>query len=203
MKPARTATAQRPRSATVLVAIGASAGGPSALAEVLGGLPAGFAAAVVVIQHVDEQFSAGLAEWLDQHCALPVRLARDGELPLPGSVLVAGTNDHLVMSAGGCLLYTPEPKEAVYRPSVDAFFESASRHWPGAVVGVLLTGMGRDGARGLRALREGGHHTIAQDEASSAVYGMPKAAALLDAAVEILPLDGIAPRLARTCAARA
>ena len=88
-----------------------------------------------------------------------------------------------------------EPSEYAYRPSVDVFFQSVSHHWPGEVIGVLLTGMGRDGAVGLRALRNQGHHTIAQDEASSAVYGMPKAAARLQAAVDILPVDRIAPRL--------
>lgn len=204
MKLTRRLPIPRPRagSGRTLVAIGASAGGPAALAAVLGGLSEDFPAAVVVIQHVDQQFSAGLAEWLGQHCRLPVRLARDGETPAAGCVLVAGTNDHLVMTAGGRLAYTAEPRAAVYRPSVDVFFESLVRHWGGNVIGVLLTGMGRDGARGLRALREGGHYTIAQDQASSAVYGMPKAAASLDAAVEILPLDGIAPRLARSFTAK-
>jgi two-component system response regulator WspF len=98
--------------------------------------------------------------------------------------------------------YTPQPSDHAYRPSVDVFFHSAARYWSGPVVGVLLTGMGSDGAQGLKALRTMGHHTIAQDQATSAVYGMPKAAASIMAAVEILPLDNIAPRLTELLAVR-
>jgi two-component system response regulator WspF len=110
-------------------------------------------------------------------------------------VLLAGTNDHLTLLANGTLAYTPRPREYVYRPSVDVFFQSVTQHWAGEAVGVLLTGMGRDGAVGLKALRNQGRHTIVQDQASSAVYGMPKAAATLGAGVDILPLDQIAFKL--------
>lgn len=178
-----------------LVAIGASAGGPAALAKLLCALPENFPAALVVVQHVDEQFAAGMADWLSDTSRLPVRLAREGDCPETGSVLLAGTNDHLTLKAADRLGYTPEPVEYVYRPSVDVLFHSVCRLWPGEAVGVLLTGMGRDGALGLRALRDKGYHTIAQDQASSAVYGMPKAAAALDAAVDILALERIAPKL--------
>jgi two-component system response regulator WspF len=178
-----------------LLAIGASAGGPGALATLLSGLPQDFPAAIVIVQHVDEQFAAGMAEWLDQQSAMPVRIARQGDRPTPGTVLMAGTGDHLVLAAPHLLGYTPNPVNYVYRPSVDVFFQSLCEHWPGDMVGVLLTGMGRDGAIGLKAMRNKGCHTIAQDAASSAVYGMPKAAAALDAAIDILPLDQIAPRL--------
>ncbi len=132
-----------------------------------------------------------MATWLTQHSALPVRLVREGDTPQPGHVLLAGTSDHLVMKAQERLGYTEVPAEAIYRPSVDVFFNSICAHWSGNVIGLLLTGMGSDGARGLRALREAGHYTIAQDRASSAVYGMPKAAAALEAAIDILPLDKI------------
>jgi len=185
-----------------LLAIGASAGGPAAVAKVLSGLPKDFSAAVVVIQHVDEQFAAGMADWLTRDSKLPVRVAREGERPVAGVVLLAGTNDHLTMLAGGQLGYTPHPREYVYRPSVDVFFQSITRHWPGDVVGVLLTGMGRDGAVGLKALRNQGRYTIAQDQASSAVYGMPKAAATLGAAVDILPLDQISPKVVAAVSGR-
>jgi two-component system response regulator WspF len=178
-----------------LVAIGASAGGPAALTTVLRGLPRDFSAAIVVIQHVDEQFAAGMAEWLGLSSALPVRVAQEGERPETGVVLLAGTNDHLTLKAPDRLGYTPKPVDYSYRPSVDVFFQSACRFWSGTVVGVLLTGMGRDGALGLKALRNKGHYTIAQDQATSAVYGMPKAAAKLDAAVDILALEQIAPKL--------
>jgi two-component system response regulator WspF len=142
-----------------------------------------------------------MAEWLGQTSALPVRLARPGDRPTAGTVLLAGACDHLVLKRAGCLEYTPDPREADYRPSIDVFFHSVSRFWRGDVVGVLLTGMGRDGALGLKALRNQGHFTIAQDQASCAVYGMPKAAAALHAAVDILPLERIAPRLAAVAVA--
>jgi chemotaxis response regulator CheB len=110
-------------------------------------------------------------------------------------VLLAGSNDHLVMRDDHTFGYTPDPRANVYRPSVDVFMQSLVRHWSGVVVGVVLTGMGRDGALGLRTLRNLGCHTIAQDQATSAVYGMPKAAAQVDAAVQILPLGAIAASL--------
>jgi chemotaxis response regulator CheB len=184
-----------PTQLSRLVAIGASAGGPAALAKVLSGLPNSFAASVVVIQHVDEQFAAGMAQWLSQHSALPVRLAKEGDRPTMGTVLLAGTGDHLVLKAPERLGYTPEPSDCVYRPSVDVFFQSISLLWPGEAIGVIMTGMGKDGALGLKALRNKGHYTIAQNQASSAVYGMPKAAAAVDAAVDILSLEDIAPKL--------
>jgi two-component system response regulator WspF len=178
-----------------LVAIGASAGGPAALTAVLSRLPGNFPAAVVIVQHVDERFASGLAAWLSRDCALPVRVAKEGDRPAAGTVLLAGTNDHLRFVSPERIGYTPEPLELAYRPSVDVFFASVCAHWCGEVVGVLLTGMGRDGAQGLKALRDKGHHTIAQDETTSTVYGMPKAAANLGAAVDVLPLERIAPRL--------
>jgi two-component system response regulator WspF len=178
-----------------LVAIGSSAGGPGALAKVLGALSPDFSAPIVVVQHVDSQFAQGLAEWLNQQTPLRVRLAEEGDRPQPGTVLLAGGEQHLVFASPTRLACTREPLECSYRPSVDVFFRSACRLWPGNIIGVILTGMGRDGAEGLLALREHGHFTIAQDEFSSVVYGMPKAAAQLQAAREILRVDKIGPRL--------
>lgn len=178
-----------------LVAIGASAGGPASLVELLRQMPADFPASIVLVQHVDEVFAAGMAQWLASESHMPVRLAREGEVLQPASVLLAGTNNHLYLAPEGRLVYRREPADQVYRPSIDVFFESVARHWRGEAIGVLLTGMGRDGARGLKLMRERGFHTIAQDQASSAVYGMPKAAVALDAATEVLPLDRIAARL--------
>jgi two-component system response regulator WspF len=191
--PGDRAAARRPHAP--LIAIGASAGGPAALATLLRELPAGFPAAIVVVQHVDEQFAAGMAAWLDQSTALSVRVAAEGDRPAAGQVLLAATNDHLTLKTPDRVGYIAEPVDYAYRPSVDVFFQSACRLWRGDVVGVLLTGMGRDGALGLKALRDRGHYTIAQDQASSAVYGMPKAAATIDAAVDILPAGGIAAKL--------
>lgn len=188
---ARAARAQLGR----LVVVGASAGGPAVLATMLRDLPKEFPAAMVIVQHVDEQFAAGMAEWLARDSTLTVRLAREGDRPTPGEVLLAATKDHLALKSANCLGYTVEPRDQIYRPSVDVFFQSVSRLWQGVAVGVLLTGMGRDGALGLKALRDRGHHTIAQDEATSAVYGMPKAAATLNAATDILAADRIASRL--------
>jgi two-component system response regulator WspF len=186
--------ATAPTAGECLVVIGASAGGPAALAEVLRQLPASFPAPIVVVQHVDQQFAKGLADWLGGQTSLGVRLAQPGERPVPGTVLLAGTDNHLVLDESGRLAYTRTP-DSSYRPSVDVFFKSVGRNWQGDVVAMVLTGMGRDGAEGLRVLHAEGHHTIAQDQASSAVYGMPKAAVELNAATEILPLDKIGPRL--------
>ena len=178
-----------------LVAIGASAGGPAALATILAELPASLPAPVVIVQHVDAQFAQGLATWLDHHTPLQVVLAQEGMQPQAGSVFLAGGDNHLVLNQEGRLTYTRHPLNCGYRPSIDVFFESVDRFWPGDIIGLLLTGMGRDGAAGLRTLRTHGYHTLAQDQATSAVYGMPKAAAELAAASEILPLAKIGPRL--------
>jgi chemotaxis response regulator CheB len=183
-----------------LVLLGASTGGPQALAAVLSALPENYPAAVVIAQHVDQQFAPGLAAWLDERCRLPVKIATPGDPLRPGVVRVAGTNDHLILDPDGCLYYTKEPKETAYRPSVDVLFYSATRlKCPRA--GVLLTGMGKDGADGLLALKNSGALTIAQDEASSVVFGMPKAAIQSQAAKEVLSLAKIGPRLASVFAA--
>lgn len=182
-------------AAVPLVAVGASAGGPAALAQMLRAVPPDFGAALVIVQHIDAAFAQGMADWLGMQARIPVRLAEEGDSPKPGQVLLAGNNKHLVFRSGGVLGYVAGAASDVYRPSVDMFFHSVVKHWPSPAVGVLLTGMGRDGAAGLKAMREHGSHTIAQDQASCAVYGMPKAAVALNAAVEVLPVSGIAARL--------
>ncbi len=174
-----------------LLAIGASTGGPDALARILKALPANFPAAVLLVQHIAADFAPGLAHWLQGYSCLPVRLAGEGDEPRSGTVLLAGTNDHLVLRSSRRLAYTPDPVSYPYRPSVDELFSSLATAWPGHGVAVLLTGMGSDGARGLLQMRRLGWHTIAQDQASSIVYGMPRAAADLAAACEIRPLDQI------------
>ena len=190
------ATAQSVAPAQLpLVAIGASTGGPQAILSVLSALPKPFPAAVVLVQHVDGEFSAGLASWLAETSGMRVELARVGSLPTAGMALLAGTEEHLIMAAGGSLRYTPTPRELPYRPSVDVLFNSLAQHWKTPGVAVLLTGMGRDGAQGLKKLRQSGWLTIAQDEAKSVVYGMPKAAAALGAAARVLPLQEIATEL--------
>ena len=177
---------------TCLLAIGASTGGPAAVVSLLAGLPDKFQGAVLLAQHMDEQFLSSFAEWLSTQCKMPVRVAQPGERPTPGVVLVAGTKDHLILRSDGTLGYTSDPVDYPFRPSVNAFFESIAAQWQGPALGVLLTGMGKDGANGLLAMRNKGHHTIAQDKASCAVYGMPRAAVELGAAKEVLGLDQIA-----------
>lgn len=180
-----------------LVAIGASSGGPQALADVLGRLPENFKSAIVVVQHVDAQFSQGLADWLDQQTKLPVRLAKQGDRPESGVVLLAGSDDHLVLTSSGNLKYVEEPRSVHYRPSVNVFWDSLGKYWGGDLTAVLLTGMGRDGAEAMLRLRELGACTIAQNENSCAVFGMPKAAVALKAAKQICTLEGIAEVLKR------
>ena len=178
-----------------LVAIGSSAGGPTALTTLLSALPADFPAAIVIIQHVDKQFTEGLTTWFATHTKLQVRVAQEGDRLQAGVVYLAGRDRHLILSSPTQIGYVSQPTDSSYCPSVDVFFKSLAKNWSGRAIGVLLTGMGRDGAEGLKALREAGHYTIAQDKRTSAVYGMPKAAVELDAAREILALDKIAPRL--------
>jgi two-component system response regulator WspF len=180
-----------------LVVLGASTGGPQALAEILAQLPARFAAGVVIVQHVDAAFAPGLGQWLCEQAKRPVLLAEEGHRVSAGEIVLSATDDHLVLGEDRCLHYSAEPRSACYRPSVDVFFTSVARNWPGPGVAALLTGMLHDGAQGLLALRRRGWRTIAQDEASSVVWGMPKAAVELGAAEQILPLPQIAGAIAR------
>lgn len=174
-----------------LVVIGASSGGPQALAEVLGAFNSECPAGFVVVQHVDAQFAPALAQWLGGRTGLKVATATEGSRPRAGQVLVAATNDHIVFDEKQYLRYTPWPVDRVYRPSVDVFFKSVADHWNGPVIGVLLTGMGYDGAEGMLALKECGNITLAQDESTCAVFGMPKAARELGAVSKMLPLQDV------------
>jgi len=183
-----------------IIAIGASAGGPHALAEILSALPARLGAAVIIVQHVNREFSAGLAGWLNTQTDLPVCIAKENTRPEMGRVYVACTDEHLILNRDFTFSYVPGPRETPYRPSIDVFFRSLALCYAKAskcrdCMAILLTGMGKDGAMGLLELRQKGCHTIAQDEQSSAIYGMPKAARDLGAAKEILPLHQIAPAI--------
>lgn len=198
-KPGRSAVANGTAQAALpgeppLIAIGSSTGGPHAVSEILQAFPAALSASVVIVQHVDEHFAAGLAEWLTRRCGRSVRPALEGDRLIAGQIVIAAGPDHLVIGPGGRLTYTPEPRDSSYKPSVDAFFQSAARRRGLRGCGVLLTGMGRDGADGLLAMRKAGFHTIAQDRQTSVVWGMPKAAAEIGAAVDVLPLSAIGAR---------
>jgi len=181
-----------------IIAIGGSTGGPAAIVEILRALPSGFPVPILLVIHMGEPFSAAFAEWLDGLSPLRVRYATDCE-PMPElgqtGMIMAPPGFHLAVQYGKLRL-TRGPERNSCRPSVDVLFESLARELGNRTAACLLTGMGRDGAAGLLALRHAGALTIAQDEASSVVFGMPKEAIQIGAAVRVLPLDQIAPALA-------
>ena len=190
--------ANRTASHTV-VAIGASTGGTVALEAIVRTLPANFPGTVVT-QHMPEVFTRSFAERLNNVSELTVREASDGDSVVPGVVLIAPGNRHLVVRRSGARFVVgvkDGPHVNRHRPSVDVLFQSVARSVGKNAVGVLLTGMGTDGARGLLALRGSGAHTVAQDEASSVVFGMPKVAIELDAAVEVVGLERIPDHVCR------
>jgi two-component system chemotaxis response regulator CheB len=196
------APAERPNSngsaRRSVVAIGGSTGGPAAIVEILRGLPVNFPIPILLVIHIGEPFSAAFAEWLDGLSPLRVRYAADGELlPSVGQagVVMAPPGFHLVLRRGRLNL-TRELERHSCRPSVDVLFESLAKDVGSQTAACLLTGMGRDGAAGLLALRHMGALTIAQDEASSVVFGMPREAIQIGAAERVLALDQIAPALA-------
>ena len=162
-------------SAELLIAIGASTGGPLALAKILSQLQPSSKTAIVLVQHIDPTFADTLARWLAEQVSIPVEMIKDGDKVAPGCIYIAKTNDHLWLDERCRFRYRSEPGDYAYRPSVNVFFECVARHWKRQAIGVLLTGMGRDGAEGLLAMRRSKHVTIAQDQASSVVYGMPVA----------------------------
>jgi two-component system, chemotaxis family, protein-glutamate methylesterase/glutaminase len=191
--PQRIPGSKRPQ----LIAIGASTGGPGAVVEVLRAFPANLGAAVALVLHIGAPFSAALAVWLESQTGLSVSHARDGE-PLAGAVgrvVLAPADHHLVVRERRYVLVAGPPRFSC-RPSVDVLFESVAADLGAASAGCLLTGMGRDGAAGLLSMRNAGATTVAQDEATSVVYGMPREAALIGAAQRILPLPEIGPALA-------
>jgi len=189
--------AAEPQPGPPLVAIGASTGGPKAIAAIISAIPADLGAAFVVVQHVDEQFVGGLIEWLDAQTDLKVAYAREGMVPEPNRALLAGGDHHLIIGADRKFHYVAEPRDYPYRPSVDTLFRSLKDNWPRQGLAILLTGMGRDGASGLLALRQSGWKTIVEDKTTCTVYGMPKAAIECGAAMEILPLSEIAKAIIR------
>ncbi len=179
-----------------LIAIASSTGGPAALVKLLAEIPSSFSHSIVIIQHIDKEFSPGLVKWLSAHTKIPIAIACEGEAPLPGKIYLAGTNDHMVLSPALRFKYVREPLELPYRPSADVFFESILANWPRPGAAVLLTGIGRDGAKGLLSLKKKGWATFAQDKDTCVVYGMPKAASELGAADSILSPEEIGRRIA-------
>lgn len=179
------------------IAIGASTGGPAAVLHILNSLPSHFPIPILLIIHIGEQFETSLTDWLDSESPFPVRCIKDGEmLPTVGipQVIMAPPKHHMIIK-NNKLVLTSDPERNFCRPSIDVLFESVANELGEKAIGCLLTGMGRDGAQGLLAMRKAGALTIAQDEATSVVYGMPREAAELDAAQFILALNEIASTL--------
>jgi two-component system chemotaxis response regulator CheB len=174
----------------------ASTGGPAALAEILSGLPAGFPAPILIVQHITPGFGSSLATWLNQMTPLEVRLARPAESPQPGQALIAPDDHHLEITPLKMLnLSQTPPDQNGQRPSANYLFHSVARYYGPRAMGIILTGMGNDGAEGLLAMRQRGAYTLAQNRESCVVFGMPAVAIGLGAAVQILPVDKIAPTM--------
>ncbi|GIW03134.1 chemotaxis-specific protein-glutamate methyltransferase CheB [Roseiflexus sp.] len=182
-----------------VIVIGASTGGPRVIRQIIAGLPRAFPAAVLVVQHIAEGFSEGMAEWLASIGALPVHVAREGSPIHAGEVLIAPDRRNLLVTHHGTVHLSDAPL-LIQRPSIDVTMQAVAEVYGSRAVGVLLTGMGRDGAYGMRALYRRQAYTIAQDEASCAIFGMPRAAIQLGAVREVLPPEAIAPRLVEVVA---
>lgn len=202
-RPALTTLPKRPLQRCEIVVIGSSTGGPQALTAVLTKLPADFPAPIVVVQHMPPIFTNHLANRLNQDCALEVLEAKGGETLRPGQVLIAPGDFHLELQRQGVqvrAIANRNPPENSCRPSVDVLFRSAAAVYGPQCLGVVLTGMGQDGLRGSQAIVEAGGGVIAQDEATSVVWGMPRAVAQAGLAQRLLPLHSVADELSRLTA---
>jgi two-component system chemotaxis response regulator CheB len=196
----RRALARRRRApgrpgAVGMFAIAASTGGPASLQQILGGLPGDCPAPIVIVQHIAEGFAEPLAAWLNESCDLRVKVAEHGEVLAGRTVYIAPDHHHLEVAAGGRATLTDAPLEGGHRPSATRLFRSAARVYGASLAAVVLTGMGRDGVEGLRDIKAAGGWVVAQDEATSVVYGMPGEAAREGLADLVLPLPEIAPHL--------
>lgn len=184
-----------PAQPVALVAIGASTGGPPVLHTILEVLPKSFPVPILIVQHIARGFAQGLADWLAHTTPLPVHVASHGVRPEPGHVYIAPDDHHMLVERSGRLLLNDDPPEGGLRPAVSVLFRSVARVHGGRAIGVLLTGMGRDGADELKLLRDHGAVTIAQDRESAVVFGMPGEAVKLGAAAYVLPPQAIAATL--------
>ncbi|MEO0946984.1 MAG: chemotaxis-specific protein-glutamate methyltransferase CheB [Cyanobacteria bacterium J06641_5] len=179
------------------IAIGASTGGPQATVAILKQLPASFPLPIACVQHISKGFLPGMVAWLDRECALRVKIAEPGEAPQAGTVYYASEGQHLVISRSGTFERSQVASHEKHEPSISVLFSSVARYFGDAAVGILLTGMGRDGARGLLEISQAGGLTIAQDRETSTVFGMPCEAIALGAAGQVLAIEAIAPFLIR------
>lgn len=182
-------------SSIKIITIGASTGGPQALHKILAQLPANFPLPVICTQHISEGFLQGLIDWLGSECKLKVKIAQHGESPHPGIVYFAPERSHLELDTMGRFNYSLFSPVDGHCPSITVVFKSVAKFYGRGCAGVLLTGMGKDGAAGMQAIATAGGMTIAQDEKSSVIFGMPKEAIALGAVGQILPIHEIAPFL--------
>jgi len=185
------------------IAIASSTGGPQALAEILPALPADFSSPLLIAQHISDGFAAGMADWLGGLCRLPVRLGTEGEPIRPGIVYLSPSEAHMAVTPARTLTLMPRRADDLYHPNCDILLKSVAAAFGRKAIGVILTGMGHDGAAGLEEIRKAGGTTIAQDEASSVIYGMNGVAVARGAAQRVLPLAEIAFALRRLAAPEA
>jgi two-component system, chemotaxis family, protein-glutamate methylesterase/glutaminase len=188
-RPPLSTTLARAKARTRILAVAASTGGPFALQTLLRGLDPAIPIPILVVQHITRGFVTALVEWLNSTLSLPVEIGRAGVLAKPGHVYVAPDDQHLLVQPGGLLALRPAGSSDRYCPSADALFQSVASVYGQAGLAVVLTGMGDDGSKGLQELAAAGGLTLAQDEASCVVYGMPGAAVAAGAVSRIVPLD--------------
>lgn len=202
-RPKSSKAGSRPRrEPTKIVAIGVSTGGPNALQYLLAKLPGDFAGSIIIVQHMPEGFTHMFAKRLDESCAIDVKEAQSGDLLVAGRVLICPGNRHIKvrrMPLGSTIVLTDDPRVNGHRPSADVLFRSLAHEFASRAVGVLMTGMGEDGAAGLGLVKHAGGLTIAQSEESCVVFGMPKAAIERGFAMRVVALDALAGALANQC----
>jgi len=191
------------RARCPIVGLAASSGGPSAIVDVLGALPPDFPGCIALVQHLPNGFVAPFERFLAERLELAVAVVHARTLPRAGTLLLAADDRHLILGDDGAFIVSDAPPLQGHRPSATRLFESLARVEGARAVGVILSGMGDDGAAGLLALKQRGAETLAQDESTSAIYGMPRAAVALGAATQVLPLGAIASVLCRLAADRA
>lgn len=180
-----------------LFAIASSTGGPQALAMILGLLPANFPCPVLISQHISEGFAPGMAQWLDGLCKLPVRLAREGEMVMPGTVHISPSETNLTVMPSRRITLAPRLPNEIYHPTCDVMLNSVAAVYGRQGIGIILTGMGSDGAHGIENIRQAGGATLAQDEASSVIFGMNKAAIDRGGVQQVLPAGDIPQAMCR------
>ena len=177
-----------------IMGIAASTGGPGALVKVIGKLPADFPLPILLVQHIGTTFLEGFASWFQTNCKFSVHIARDALLLQPGCIYMAAPDRHLVIRKG-LVVSEDGPTVCSQRPSANVLFDSIAKIFGKSALGVLLTGMGEDGALGLKSIKDAGGYTIVEDESTAVVYGMPEAAVRLGGACESMPVHEISPRI--------